>query len=101
MQASNCNEQIPAKVYEYLRAGKPILCLSDRAGDTARLLQRGGLQVFADLASAEEIAAAIPAFLALVREGRAAAPVADFVHAASRRERTRQFAILLANATKP
>jgi glycosyltransferase involved in cell wall biosynthesis len=32
MQASNCNEQIPAKVYEYLRAGKPILCLSDREG---------------------------------------------------------------------
>ncbi len=25
MQASNCNAQIPAKIYEYLRAGKPIL----------------------------------------------------------------------------
>jgi len=29
MQASNCNAQIPAKIYEYLRAGKPILALTD------------------------------------------------------------------------
>lgn len=30
MQASNCNAQIPAKIYEYLRAGRPILGLTDR-----------------------------------------------------------------------
>ena len=30
LQASNCNAQIPAKIYEYLRAGKPILALTDR-----------------------------------------------------------------------
>ena len=31
LQASNCNEQIPAKLYEYLRTGRPILC-TDRSG---------------------------------------------------------------------
>ncbi len=99
MQASNCNAQIPAKVYEYLRARKPILCLSDRRGDTADLLRRTGVDAFADLASPDEIAAALPAFLALVREGRASTPAASTVHAASRAERARQLAALLADAT--
>ncbi|MBF1165907.1 MAG: glycosyltransferase, partial [Dechloromonas agitata] len=34
MQAANCNEQIPAKIYEYLRANRPILTLTDPQGDT-------------------------------------------------------------------
>jgi len=34
-QAAMCNHQIPAKLYEYLRAGRPILALTDAAGDTA------------------------------------------------------------------
>ena len=29
LQASNCNDQIPAKAYEYLRAGRPLLALTD------------------------------------------------------------------------
>lgn len=40
LQASNCNHQIPAKVYEYFRAGKPILALTDPLGDTAKLLKK-------------------------------------------------------------
>ena len=32
LQAANCNEQIPAKLYEYLRARRPILALTDPAG---------------------------------------------------------------------
>ncbi len=28
-QASNCNNQVPAKLYEYLRARRPILALTD------------------------------------------------------------------------
>lgn len=55
MQAANCNDQIPAKIYEYLRAGKPILGLTDHAGDTANLLRMAGCAPIADLASVEEI----------------------------------------------
>ena len=40
LQASNCNHQIPAKVYEYFRAGKAILALTDSTGDTAKLLRK-------------------------------------------------------------
>ena len=43
LQASNCNHQIPAKIYEYLRAGKPILALTDAEGDTARVLVEAGV----------------------------------------------------------
>jgi len=47
-QASNCNHQIPAKVYEYFRTGKPIIALTDPAGDTAAILREAGVsEVFA------------------------------------------------------
>ena len=29
LQAANCNEQIPAKLYKYLRARRPIVALTD------------------------------------------------------------------------
>jgi hypothetical protein len=48
-QAANCNHQIPAKAYEYLRAGRPIMALTDPAGDTARLLADNGVDCFARL----------------------------------------------------
>ncbi|HEY7787908.1 MAG TPA: glycosyltransferase, partial [Casimicrobiaceae bacterium] len=35
LQAANCNDQIPAKLYEYLRSGRPIIALTDPTGDTA------------------------------------------------------------------
>ena len=56
MQASNCNEQVPAKIYEYLRAGRPIMCLSDRRGDTVGVLRHAGIDTVADIDSAQEIA---------------------------------------------
>jgi len=57
MQAANCNEQVPAKVYEYLRAGRPIVCLSDPAGDTAAILRHAGVQSCACLDRVDEIVA--------------------------------------------
>jgi hypothetical protein len=57
MQASNCNEQVPAKTYEYLRAGRPIVCLSDPSGDTWGVLARAGLGRLARLDDSPEIVA--------------------------------------------
>ena len=31
-QAKNCNHQIPAKIYEYFRANKPIFAITDKEG---------------------------------------------------------------------
>ena len=41
LQASNCNAQVPAKLYEYLRAKRPILALTDPAVTRTRTLARG------------------------------------------------------------
>ena len=54
LQASNCNAQIPAKLYEYLRAGRPMVCLTDPQGDTANTLFAAGIRSVAPLDQAEK-----------------------------------------------
>jgi len=101
MQASNCNAQIPAKIYEYLRAGKPIIGLTDPVGDTAGVLRGAGLDAIARLDSVEEIEALLPAFLAAIREQRAILPNEAAVRQASRRGRSESLAQLLDSAVLP
>ena len=95
LQASNCNDQIPAKVYEYLRCQRPILALTDSRGDTARLLREVGIYNIARLDSTLEIASEIPRFLNQVKLKETAQPSDAIVRVASRMERTREFAKLL------
>jgi glycosyltransferase involved in cell wall biosynthesis len=95
IQASNCNEQIPAKVYEYLRCRRPIIALTDPAGDTANLLRRAGVHSIARLDSAEEIASELSRFLDHVKRRAALPPDEAFVKDASRLHRTRELADLL------
>lgn len=71
MQAANCNEQIPAKVYEYLRAGRPILGLADPKGDTGRLLGDLGCPYVAALESEVDVTACVAGFLRALRAGEA------------------------------
>src|SRR5262249_48888028 len=40
LQSSGCNDQIPAKLYEYFRAARPVLALTDSSGDTAAAMRR-------------------------------------------------------------
>ena len=49
LQAANCNFQTPAKAYEYLRARRPVLVLTDPAGDTASLMAQTGAAMVAPL----------------------------------------------------
>ena len=70
MQAANCNEQVPAKLYEYLRAGRPVLCFSDAGGDTVSTLRASGITAFAQLDSADEIASLIARFTDDASAGR-------------------------------
>lgn len=90
LQAANCNEQIPAKAYEYLRAGRPILCLSDPAGDTAQVLRQAGITHMARLDSASDIAALLQHHLK--HPGQGLLPTTEAVTAASRLGRSQQFA---------
>ena len=95
MQASNCNAQIPAKIYEYLRAGKPILGLTDPEGDTAGVLRGAGLNDMARLDSADEIARLLPGLVRSWRDGRTVLPQAMAVQQASRRGRSQALVALL------
>lgn len=95
MQGTNCNEQIPAKVYEYLRARRPILGLADPQGDTGRMLQAAGIDAIARLEDTEAVEAALVKFVTTLLAGRAALPKDSAVAAASRRARTRELAALM------
>ena len=95
LQAANCNAQVPAKLYEYLRAERPILALTDPQGDTARTLEGAGAGTIVRLDSQEEIEAALPAFLDQVRQGRWRRAGGDAVRRYSRELQTGEVARLL------
>ena len=88
MQAANCNAQIPAKLYEYLRARRPILALTDPAGDTGRRLLEAGADNVARLDSEEEIRELLPRFVTAVRERTARVADAATVARYSRANQT-------------
>jgi glycosyltransferase involved in cell wall biosynthesis len=95
LQAANCNNQVPAKLYEYLRARRPILALTDPAGDTAAVLRNAGIDTIARLDSQEEIAQLLVRFLELVRQQRAPLAGESTIAAGSRRSRTIELARVL------
>ncbi len=90
LQAANCNEQIPAKLYEYLRAHKPILALTEPHGDTGRQLAAAGIDAITPLNDATAIAALLARFIQHPSLGTLPDSVA--IASCSRRERTRQLA---------
>jgi hypothetical protein len=95
LQAANCNYQVPAKLYEYLRARRPIFALTDPQGDTAAVLRAAGVDSIAPLDSKEAIRGALSAFLEQLRAKRAPLPSETAVAACSRRARTAQLAAVL------
>lgn len=62
-QAASCNHQIPAKLYEYLRARRPILCLTDPRGDTASVARSAGIAETIRLDDVTSISIALRRFL--------------------------------------
>jgi glycosyltransferase involved in cell wall biosynthesis len=94
-QAASCNHQIPAKVYEYLRLGKPILALTPMEGDTGQLLLQVGGATVVDLADEEGIYEAIPSFLDALRAKRHSLPNMALVHRYSRKYQAMQLAACL------
>jgi len=69
-QADNCNQQIPAKVYEYLYVGKPILALTDPRGDTGQLLANVGVPHVAALEDKAAIKRSLVDFVAAMKSGQ-------------------------------
>ena len=107
-QASNCNHQIPAKIYEYFRSGRPILGLTDAAGNTAELLRQESGTMVAALDDEEEIVNNLFKFIQFCRECRDQS-VRNVEGKYSRRKRVEQYAdilnryssVRLGNCTQP
>jgi glycosyltransferase involved in cell wall biosynthesis len=95
LQGSNCNAQIPAKIYEYLRARRPILGLTDPAGDTAATLRQAGIDSIGPLDSRDAIMETLMRFISHVNDGTAPLPAPEVVLANSRRSRAAQLGALL------
>lgn len=98
MQASNCNQQIPAKLYEYLRAGRPVIGLTDPVGDTAGVLRAAKLPMIARLDSSEEIADLLKTAVRQIADSSAPRLAEDAVRAYSREARSEALAKLLNQA---
>ena len=95
LQAANCNDQVPAKVYEYLRSERPIVALTDPAGETAALLRRAGVDAIARLDSEEEIHSVLRRFLGEADSGGFRLPDPAVGRSGSRLARTREFVGML------
>ncbi|MFC5510936.1 glycosyltransferase [Massilia jejuensis] len=103
-QGTPFNNQIPAKVYEYFRAQRPIFGLVDHGGETARTLAAAGFGDAALIDDAAEIATRLAHFLDRLRAGGAHVAPAELVAQSSRSHRARQLAAVfdeVAGASRP
>jgi hypothetical protein len=94
-QGEKYDRQIPAKVYEYLRIGRPIFALVGEKGDTAALLRQIGAAELVAMDDINAIEAGLKRFIAALREGRAARISPEVAIRYSRRAGAESLAALL------
>jgi hypothetical protein len=70
-QGEKYDRQIPAKVYEYLRIGRPIFALVGEKGDTAALLRKTGGAEQVAMDDIDAIETRLKGFIAALRGGGA------------------------------
>jgi glycosyltransferase involved in cell wall biosynthesis len=70
-QGPTCEGQVPAKLYEYMRVGRPILALTTATGETGRIVLANGAGAVVPIDDCEGIARLMEEWILAVREGRA------------------------------
>lgn len=95
MQGANCNEQVPAKLYEYFRARRPILGLADPSGDTGRVMRESGVAHIARLEDTAQVEAALTRYITEVAPASPSSELTPQVSAMSRKARAQALAQLL------
>jgi len=98
-QAANCNHQIPAKIYEYIRAQRPILALTDPQGDTAGILQKAGIGQIIPLNDQRAIERQLPVFLAAVKAKKILCATKKLIERNTRKMRTYELCQVLSTVT--
>ena len=100
LQGSASNPAVPAKLYEYLRARRPILALVHPEGETAALLQKLHGACIAPLDDAERICVALKTFLDACRTGQAPLATSEAVAGFSRAAHAGTLAALLSRVAR-
>ncbi|MGH9439150.1 MAG: glycosyltransferase, partial [Terriglobia bacterium] len=98
-QGSKFDRQIPAKLYEYLRIGRPVFALVGEHGDTASLLRNIGGAELVPLDDADAIETRLITFVDALRAGKASQFCPDVVGTYSRREGALSLAKMLDDVT--
>jgi hypothetical protein len=94
-QNAGCNHLVPAKLYEYIRARRSVLALTDHRGETADLLREAGAGVALDITSTAGIRAGLPGYLRELAAGTAPVAAESAVRRYSRRSQAGELAALL------
>ncbi|MGP1665311.1 MAG: glycosyltransferase [Rhodanobacter sp.] len=94
-QGSQFDRQIPAKLYEYLRIGRPIFALVTQQGDTAAVLRASGGATIVSPDDVTEIGKYLATFIRDIRAGSVQRVKQDFVEQRSRQAGASSLAQLL------
>ena len=100
-QAACCDHQIPAKLFEYLRIGKPILALTSHTGDTAAILKEAGGATIVDSADWQAIYRTLPEFLRALEAGSHRRPASSSLEGYGRRSQAQRLARVLNETVIP
>jgi glycosyltransferase involved in cell wall biosynthesis len=94
-QASVCNHQIPAKLYEYFRSRRPIFTLTDPVGNTAAAMRLAGSEHLVNIADEHDITQGLRHFLTGLRSAKIEGVRPEIAALNSRRARSSELAKLL------
>ncbi len=100
LQGQSCNTAIPAKIYEYMRARRPILGLVHPDGFTCQVLESTGYLDLAETESSDRIRPVLQQFIERIRSGRAFIPSYEDVQSFSRRRSAERVAQLMNSITQ-
>ncbi len=94
-QGYTSNPAIPAKLYEYLRAGKPVIAMADQDGETVALLKALGSRYIFSIEDADAIADGLSCFLSDLDKKKVTVPDKSAISRFDRRRETGLLANLL------
>jgi hypothetical protein len=94
-QGQDSNPAVPAKLYEYIRARRPIFALVDDRGDTAMVLREARVGTLVPLDSSQRIATGLLEFLEQIRNGTAPIARTEEIERHSRNNRALELARVL------
>lgn len=98
LQSDGCNDQIPAKSYEYLRAAKPVLALAAPGSETATLFAGAPQSCGAALEADDAIETALRTLLERLADRSSPMADADWVQGFSRQAQARTLGQMLDDA---